>query len=146
MFIPPTTRCFKVTGKDPSGQSPWLLAHLVVCMGVGCERDPLLTLDKRSAEHLLKTGECNYTSRYLLRREKELNSRQKRAGRDLNRVRRNTDELCAHCAKPLHKMHKIINEKCVFVVQARDHHNHSAKSHILQVPELFDCQSLFPFI
>lgn len=93
---------------------------------------PCFVLDSRSAEDLLKKGEGNYASRYLLWRENKLISRQTRAGRDLNRVRRNTDELCAHCAKPLHKM-KIINEKCVFGMQAQYHHNHSAESHLLKV-------------
>lgn len=99
-------------------------SHTSLCAWASGVKEILCSPWTREVLSIVWKQECNYTSRYLLRREKELNSRQTRAGRDLNRVRRNTDELCAHCAKPLHKMHKIINEKCVFVVQAQDHHNH----------------------
>lgn len=54
-----------------------------------------------------------------------LNSRRTRAGRHSNRVEINTDELYVHCAKLLHK---TIDEKGVFDLQARHRHNRSHKS------------------
>lgn len=118
LSFPPTTRCLKATGKTP-GNSHCGCLHISLCAWVLGVKE-ILSLHRKRFKHLLKTGECNYTSRYLLREEKELNSRQDRAGKDLNRVRKNTDEPSAHCAKLLHKMHKIVNKKNVFSAGKHD--------------------------
>lgn len=102
--FPPTARCLLSSQETPQWPVSGRVVHAVMCTGFGPEAAEVLSI-------LWNKGGDNYAS--LVRRnarEKELNERHSRTGRDLNGVRKNPDEPCFRRAKLLHKLHKMLNK------------------------------------